>query len=100
MGYYTDFRIVRGSEDQIEWIKKKSGYNYWYDRDLTAKWYTWKHDLTELTETFPETEFVMTGRGEDGEVWAAHAWQGRVEVHRPELTYINKFTDTEERYGA
>lgn len=67
MGYYTDFDLSLTTDDNIKKaIKCQSGYD-WNGDFLTAKWYTFIEDLTEVTnrDNFTDIEVVIQCKEED-----------------------------------
>jgi len=88
MGYYTDFTIEQATDEQVEALQERSGYNLLGHCLYGAKWYDWKDDLEYVSRQFPATVIVLTGSGEDfPDLWQATALGGKVTVKRGRVVY-------------
>ena len=57
--------------------------NIWKADSWSAKWYSWKDDMTRLSFMFPKVLFTLSGHGEDqGDIWRAYFLGGKNQVEQ------------------
>lgn len=87
MGYYTDYKIVKASDDARVLLESVSGYD-WGDGEMNGKWYHWKEHLELVSAEFPDETIVLEGVGEEHpDIWRAYARAGEVTQVQAEFTY-------------
>lgn len=100
MGYYTIFKLsVKDSEITDDIKKELSIINREYFDDihyvneliegwLEAKWYEYERDVKILSLKFPNTVFILEGKGEENDdMWVAYFMNGKVQYEKAKITY-------------
>jgi len=105
MGYYTTFRLSVRNGEVTEEMKTKlketkpDDFTDYYIENLLegfyeAKWYDWKEDLKELSKTFPNEVFELSGYGEEQEdIWRAYFKNGKIQMEKAEIV-IGEYDET------
>lgn len=57
------------------------------DTYFNAKWYDCEDEIEDISFKYPELEFTIYCRGEDGEMWVVYGCSGEVERHSAEVKY-------------
>lgn len=100
MGYYTYYRLGVKNEDKVPLERQREASLYlaelfdcnekeknlileadypfgWISYD-SMKWYDWERDMTNVSERFPEIEFILYGEGEErDDTWRAFFKSGK-----------------------
>ena len=92
MGYLTkfDLKILNDSQnnkvDYIQEIGKISKYGEdMFDEEI--KWYDKEQNMKMLSEKYPETLFMLTGKGEEAEdIWIEYYLNGKCQ--REDVQFI------------
>lgn len=79
------------NKDVVKFIKKIKNnedccYGILYEE--CCKWYDYESELTDLSKSFPNLVFCLTGEGEEqGDVWTQYFYNGNSYQIRPELKW-------------
>lgn len=89
MGYYTDYSIKQASKEAEFYLQSLSGYDSWGDSELwEVKWYSWKNDLKETSEKYPNEVIILDGVGEEyPDIWRCYAKNGKLQVVEANITF-------------
>lgn len=110
MGYYTWYTADVKNSDSVSLKRQREASLYlanllecsehekklileadypfgWLSYD-SMKWYNWERDMTNLSEHFPEIEFVLYGEGEErDDTWRAFFKNGKCILQRAHIYY-------------
>jgi hypothetical protein len=93
MQYYTQYTLEHDSPEEVdainEAIERQTGYIDFGKGPMTdEQWDYWYDDMRTVSTRFPNTVFILTGRGEGQlDMWKARFIDGKVEEVRAEVVY-------------
>lgn len=101
MGYYTNYSMTYDFKDASnedgfdtkqfhEMLADKTEYEFdYYDGtfSLNAKWYDWEADMIEISKTYPDMVFYLSGEGEEkDDIWEARFYNGKCDTVYAQIT--------------
>jgi hypothetical protein len=96
MGYYTRYKLVikniKDKDVNLDAIEARfcaiGMEDVLFNRADQQKWYSWKTDMTHISNMFPKAHFELSGEGEEnGDVWVAHFIGGKNVIYTPKVTW-------------
>lgn len=93
MGYMTryDLEIAQDGEVYVHesdakiMVKEHADYSPW---DEECKWYDHEADMKWLSQQYPGTVFMLSGKGEEsGDLWRKYFRDGKMQVCKGKVIY-------------
>jgi hypothetical protein len=91
MGYLTKYTLVFPNDwEQNELHEKQISEEFDTCFDDSIKWYDHKENMIEYSKKYPDTLFMIEGKGEEtGDLWKLYVKNGKSFIDEPKIVWVD-----------